>query len=135
MKNFNNKNIESSNYTNVIWRIVIVLICLLAIVLTMYSCDDFVEVELPNSQLTADAVFKDQAVANSAMTDVYAKIRQDGVLTGSTFGLGLKLGIYADELDFYGNESLNLFPLILILKVYGILVITRFMQPMLLLKV
>jgi len=109
MKNFNNKNIESSNYTNVIWRLVIVLICLLAIVLSMFSCDDFVEVELPNSQLTADAVFKDQAVANAAMTEVYAKIRQYGVLTGSTFGLGLQLGIYADELDFYGNESLNLF--------------------------
>lgn len=109
MKNFNNKNIESSNHTNVIWRLVIVLICLLAIVLSMYSCDDFVEVELPNSQLTADAVFKDQAVANAAMTEVYAKIRQYGVLTGSTFGLGLQLGIYADELDFYGNESLNLF--------------------------
>lgn len=109
MKNFNNKNIESSNHTNVIWRFVIVLICLWAIVLSMYSCDDFVEVELPNSQLTADAVFEDQAIANAAMTEIYAKIRKYGVLTGSTFGLGLQLGIYADDLDFYGNESLNLF--------------------------
>jgi hypothetical protein len=75
----------------------------------MYSCDDFVEVELPNSQLTADAVFEDQATANAAMTEIYAKIRAYGVLSGSTFGLGLQLGIYADELDFYGYESLNLF--------------------------
>lgn len=109
MKNNKNKNRKHSNFTKETWRFVIVLICLFTVVFLMFSCDDFVEVELPNSQLTADAVFEDQAVANAAMTDIYAKIREFGVLTGSTFGLGLQLGMYADELDFYGNESLGLF--------------------------
>lgn len=109
MKNFNNNNIENSKHKKNTWRFVVVLICFLVVIISMYCCDDFVEVELPNSQLTADAVFEDQATANAAMTEIYAKIRAYGVLTGSTFGLGLQLGIYADELDFYGNESLNLF--------------------------
>lgn len=69
------------------------------------SCDNFTEVGLPASQLTAAAVFEDKATANAAMTDIYSKIRDNGLLTGSLFGLSNQLGFYSDELELYGGET------------------------------
>ncbi|MDQ6472750.1 RagB/SusD family nutrient uptake outer membrane protein [Flavobacterium sp. LHD-80] len=71
----------------------------------MISCDSFVEVDLPESQLTKTAVFKDYNTADAAMADVYAKIRDKGILTGIQFGISNYLGNYTDELTFYGPPS------------------------------
>lgn len=69
------------------------------------SCDHFVEVDLPSSQLTSTAVFESYTTAESAMVEIYAKIRDNGLLSGSSFGLSNALGCYADELQFYGDNS------------------------------
>ena len=69
------------------------------------SCDDFVEVELPDSQLTAPAVFEDKYTATAALTSIYSKIRDYGVLSGSPGGLSHSLGLYTDELIYYGSSS------------------------------
>jgi len=69
------------------------------------GCDNFTEVDLPSSQLTADAVFEDKATATAAMVDIYAKLRDDGLLTGGAIGISANLGLYTDELDFYGNSA------------------------------
>lgn len=68
------------------------------------GCDSFTDVDLPASQLTAPAVFEDKATANAAMVDIYSKIRDNGLLTGSLSGLSNQLGFYADELALYGGE-------------------------------
>jgi hypothetical protein len=70
----------------------------------MTGCDGFTEVGLPASQLTASAVFEDKATANAAMVDIYSKIRDTGLLTGSLSGLSSELGLYGDELTLYGGE-------------------------------
>ena len=77
----------------------------LVAILCMLSCDDFVEVDLPHSQLTATAVFEDEFTATAALVDIYSKMRNEGVLSGSTTGVSLLMGNYADELDFYGNPQ------------------------------
>lgn len=77
----------------------------LMISILMISCDSFVEVDLPESQLTKTAVFKDYNTADAAMADVYAKIRDKGTLTGLQFGISNYLGNYTDELTFYGPPS------------------------------
>jgi hypothetical protein len=64
-----------------------------------------VAVDLPPSQLTSTAVFEDKTTANAAMTSIYAKIRDSGILSGSAAGISNELGNYADELVFYGNIS------------------------------
>ena len=81
---------------------IVVSLCLL---IFLASCDDFVEVDLPNSQLTAPAVFEDAVTANAAMVSIYAKMRSQGLLTGSASGLSHLLGNYSDELMFYGNNQ------------------------------
>lgn len=70
----------------------------------MTGCDSFTEVDLPASQLTSAAVFEDKATANAAMVDIYSKIRDNGLLTGSLSGLSNQLGLYADEFKLYGGE-------------------------------
>ena len=74
----------------------------LAMILLVSGCDSFVEVDLPSSQLTQVTVFEESATANAAMTDIYAKLRDTGLLTGYGSGMHAALGAYADELDYYG---------------------------------
>lgn len=71
----------------------------------MISCDSFVEVDLPESQLTKTTVFQDFTTADAAMADVYAKVRDRGVLTGTQNGISNYLGNYADELTYYGSPN------------------------------
>ena len=76
------------------------------------SCDSFVEVSLPKSQLTRTAVFEDYPTASAALTDIYSKMRESGMLTGLNSGLSNQLGNYTDELMAYGtisNPSLNFY--------------------------
>lgn len=74
------------------------------------SCEGFVQVDTPPSQLTSGEVFEDPATAHAAMTELYAKMRDAGILTGSPTGLSNALGNYADELDFYGAVTHAILP-------------------------
>ena len=103
MKKYNNLYVW--NTKNALWRLGFGIIWLLLMSIIFNACDSFVDVDLPNSQLTANAVFEDRATANAAMTDVYSKIRDAGLLTGGSNGLSHLLGNYADELDFYGTPQ------------------------------
>lgn len=72
-------------------------------VLFLWGCDDFVEISQPNAQLTTDAVFENATTANAAMADVYAQMRENGMINGKSYGLSVLLGAYADELVSYEN--------------------------------
>lgn len=69
------------------------------------SCDSFVEVELPESQLTTSTVFEDRATAEAALTDIYSKMRDQGLLSGTSSGLSNQLGNLTDELTCYGSPG------------------------------
>lgn len=84
------------------------IIFTLLIVLTCFSaCDDFVEIDTPSSQLTGDIVFEDPNTANAALVDIYAKLRDEGILSGAS----VNLGYYADELLYYGSDTGLAFPI------------------------
>ncbi|HCE53626.1 MAG TPA: RagB/SusD family nutrient uptake outer membrane protein [Lutibacter sp.] len=105
MKNLENNKLDKWYHKDIFLKFIILVACLLMAVLSLYSCDDFVEVDIPNSQLTAKGVFEEKATANAAMTDIYSKIRDGGLLTGTSVGLSHVLGNYADELDYYGSSQ------------------------------
>lgn len=86
-------------------RYFLLLFPLASIVLCITSCDSFVEVDLPKSQLTNAVVFDDYATADAALTDIYAKLRDQGLLTGTASGLSNMLGNYTDELTSYGSPD------------------------------
>lgn len=75
------------------------------ILIALFSCDGFVEVELPKSQLTNVAVFEDYATADAALTDIYANIRDNGMLSGSGYGISNQLGNYTDEMTSNQNPT------------------------------
>lgn len=89
--------------------IMLALSAVLALIL-FNSCDNFVEVDLPKSQLTSNAVFEDAETANAAMAGLHTKLRMNGILAGSATGLSSMLGLYTDEFNYYQPNSVsNLF--------------------------
>ncbi len=78
------------------------LLLLLSLCVSFYACEDFLEVDDPLGQLPHEEVFNDEATATAATTSLYGKLRDVVMVSGSTSGLGVLMGLYADELDFYG---------------------------------
>jgi hypothetical protein len=72
-----------------------------AFIILVFACDDFVGVDPPDAQLNTADVFQEKATANAAMSDIYAKMRDAGVITGTSSGISFLMGIYTDELDYY----------------------------------
>ncbi|WP_299546948.1 RagB/SusD family nutrient uptake outer membrane protein [Seonamhaeicola sp.] len=73
------------------------------LILTTVSCDSFVEVDSPKNSLVTKTVFEDAATVEAAMANIFVKMRQQGLVSGN-FSISASLGIYADELDYFGNS-------------------------------
>lgn len=79
------------------------LICLIG-VFTIFSCERFVEVDLPTNQLVTQSVFASDATAKAAMSGVYEQMMES--LTTYTNGmLTLYAGLSSDELINYSAAS------------------------------
>lgn len=87
-----------------------VMLIVLVMATGAQSCDNYVEVDLPNSQLTASAVFEDMTTATAAISGLYAKMRTNGMLNGSGTGMSAQMGLYADEFDYFqANATSNFY--------------------------
>lgn len=75
----------------------------LLVILTL-GCESFIEVELPDSQLTGDIVFNDLNSAESAMTSIYSQLSNNVLVCGNSKGLSILLGNYTDELQSYNTN-------------------------------
>jgi starch-binding outer membrane protein, SusD/RagB family len=83
------------------------IISIFIAVLLFSSCDDFVEVDLPPTQLTSTTVFEDRATADAAIAEIYYGLRANGMLAGTSSGLSVEMGAYSDELAYYGDDSME----------------------------
>lgn len=79
-----------------IWAVLFILFC---------SCDSFTQTDMPASEFNADAVFEEINTAEAAINNVFAQIRDNGMLTGKTGGMSREIGLYTDELTWYGNSA------------------------------
>lgn len=79
---------------------------ILLISIGLLGCEDFLEIDDPKGQIVNKEVFKDEVTATAAVTSIYAKLRDEGLLTGNPYGMNTLLGFYADELDYYANQNL-----------------------------
>lgn len=64
------------------------------------GCESYIEVETPQSQLTTPAVFEDIVTADAAISDIYAHMRELGVVSGTLGSLSVLSSTYADEMQF-----------------------------------
>lgn len=92
---------KTINYLKVNFPIYLILI----LFFTNVSCDSFVDIEFPESQLTGMSVFENETTADAAMANIYANIRDYGLLTGTQFGLSHHLAVYTDEMEYFGDTS------------------------------
>ena len=86
------------------------LLLFLPILSAAVSCDSFTDVDLPKSQLASSAVFNNYQAANAAMADVYIKMRDNGMMSGTSLGLSNLLGHYSDELTSYAGGTNPVLP-------------------------
>ena len=82
---------------------IIKLIPLFIVIIGTTSCSDFVEAEPPKNLLISETVFNDPATVESALANIYYNMREQGMVSGR-FGLTTLMGIYSDELDYYGFD-------------------------------
>ena len=71
--------------------------------LYLAGCDNFVEVDPPNSQLNASEVFEEKATAHAAMVEVYARMRENGLFSGTFNGMSFSMGLYGDDMAYFGS--------------------------------
>lgn len=71
------------------------------------SCESFLEIDAPQSEIVGDVVFEDTSTVTAAISEIYAKLREDSILDG--FGISYDMALYADELDYYGNQVSNFY--------------------------
>ncbi|PIV93654.1 MAG: RagB/SusD family nutrient uptake outer membrane protein [Flavobacteriaceae bacterium CG17_big_fil_post_rev_8_21_14_2_50_33_15] len=71
------------------------------------ACTDFVEVDPPKNNLISETVFDDAATVESTLANLYYKMREQGMVSGN-FGFSVLMGIYSDELDYYGFDTNHL---------------------------
>lgn len=95
-----------NQYHHKVFRI-IGYMSLAIVIFCINACDSFTETDMPVSELNAAAVFEEKNTANAAMTDIYAQIRDNGLLTGKVTGISKNIGLYSDELTWYGSNSLS----------------------------
>ncbi|MBO9676352.1 MAG: RagB/SusD family nutrient uptake outer membrane protein [Sphingobacteriaceae bacterium] len=82
-----------------------IILTLTLLGLSITSCEKLVDVDVPNNQITTEIVFQDTQTANAVMAGLYAGIRDNSILAGDK--LGPHLGVYTDDLDFYGQTATN----------------------------
>lgn len=90
------------------------IIAILGIATLSWGCSQFLEVDLPNNQLTKDLIFQDASLARAAMAGVYSSFDRSGFLSGTSSGAAVFLGAYADELVSYqvaGTDISNCYQL------------------------
>ncbi len=80
-------------------------IAIIIVLINFYACESFLEVDFPDSQLTQQEVFEDEETATAALTTLYSKLRDYALLSGTGSGLSVYMGLYADEIDYYGQPG------------------------------
>lgn len=74
------------------------------ILLSLTACESFIEVDVPQSQLTTPAVFENSNTARAAMSDIYARLREEGMVAGTINGLSNLMSNYSDEMQYTGSS-------------------------------
>lgn len=66
-----------------------------SMILLLGACESFLEVDLPQSQITGDLIFEDPILAEGALAEAYANLRE-GFLDAHP--MSVKMGYYVDEM-------------------------------------
>src|SRR5690606_9797021 len=89
MKSLNTSKTRSIRYQ--------VIVCLHLSAILFMSCEDFVEVERPRTDLIKATVFNDDATASAAMADIYYNLHRSGFASGDQRSFTYLASLSSDE--------------------------------------
>lgn len=82
-----------------------ILFGLISIVFFQTSCKKLVEVNAPNTSITAKNVYTNNATAIAVITGLYSKISSNGLTGSDLTSIGLITGLSSDELSLYSGST------------------------------
>ncbi|HEX7014575.1 MAG TPA: RagB/SusD family nutrient uptake outer membrane protein [Cyclobacteriaceae bacterium] len=68
---------------------------------SLISCENFIEIPLPRSDLTRSTVFSNGETAQAALFDIYYRMSQAGFVSGTQIGVSFLTALSSDELVNY----------------------------------
>ncbi len=83
---------------------VLIRMMLFLLGLGLLGCSDFIEVDPPKNIMVSKTVFNDPSTVDSALANIYYKMREEGMVSGN-YGFTILLGAYSDELEYHGFIS------------------------------
>jgi hypothetical protein len=84
------------------------LLWVIGILLSAASCEDFIKIEPPRTDLVKSTVFAGDATANAAMLDVYYQMRSFGFASGTVSSITFYGALSSDEIvSRYASTSLE----------------------------
>ncbi|MHC5310951.1 RagB/SusD family nutrient uptake outer membrane protein [Myroides sp. LJL116] len=89
--------------TNLNYKLLIILL-IISQVLT--SCEDIIEIDLPNDKMNREHVYADIVTTKSALNYLYSRLRDTPILNFNTSGTSSTMSLYTDELTYHGNNVL-----------------------------
>lgn len=72
--------------------------------LSLTSCEELVDIDLPNNQLNTEDVYADPYTTELALSNLYSNLRETALFHGGT-GLSYDLGKYTDELESFQQND------------------------------
>ncbi|MCC9041962.1 RagB/SusD family nutrient uptake outer membrane protein [Myroides sp. M-43] len=84
-------------------------ILLLLINFILISCDQLVDVDLPDNKVNQQDVFKNVSSVKSALSQLYTNVRDKNFITKNTNGVSHGLSLYTDELNYVGTSTSNFY--------------------------
>ncbi len=75
-------------------------------IITLFSCEDFVEIDTPNNKLVRSEVFNSNETAISAMTGIYNQLYMSSFSNGSRSSVTFLCGLSADNLSNLNTTNL-----------------------------
>lgn len=76
---------------------------ILGVILLFTSCEDFLEVEIPNHKITSNTVFKSDETARSAMQGIYNQLFNSSFASGGIQSVTFLSGVSADNFQLTTN--------------------------------
>ncbi|TNJ46249.1 RagB/SusD family nutrient uptake outer membrane protein [Tamlana fucoidanivorans] len=79
--------------------------------MTCFSCEEFVEVDPPNSRVVSAVVYQSENLATAAVDGIYHRLFNfSGFASGSVNSITVLTGVSSDELDLYNTLAFPEYP-------------------------
>lgn len=83
------------------------LFVVVAVYCCLFSCEDFVEVEVPNSKIVSEVVFNNDQTAIGAMKGIYNELYRSSFSRGDRNSVTVLSGLSSDNLKVIGTNNLS----------------------------